>query len=176
VRGGVPAVRGAVPPDGGLNWRTIVPGPAMAERDRQSNESPEADDQHRSALWTLSAATFVIFFQAFMVAPLIPLFSRIFEAPEQHVGLVVPAFMIPYGFAVLGYGLISDRIGRRPLIVASMGALVVLSAGTALAQDASQLILWRLATGIGAAAVVPMALTLIGDLYPFERRGKPIGS
>ena len=35
--------------------------------------------------------------------------------------------------------------------------------------------LWRLLTGLGASGVVPLALALIGDLFPYERRGRPLG-
>jgi len=137
----------------------------------------QAYEQRRQEhlLWVLAAATFVIFFQIFMVAPVIPHLSRVFAASEQVTGWAVPAYLIPYGFATLVYGLLSDRLGRRNLVLGSMTALIFLNAATATAQGVGQFIGWRLATGIGAAAVVPLTLTMIGDLYPFERRGKPLG-
>ena len=52
-------------------------------------------------LWVLSAATFFIFFQAYMVAPLIPRLSDIFGVSGQTIGLIVPAYMIPYGVSTL---------------------------------------------------------------------------
>ena len=39
----------------------------------------------------------------------------------------------------------------------------------------AQLIVWRLATGLGASGVVPLALALIGVLFPYEERGRPLG-
>lgn len=129
----------------------------------------------RRLLWVLSTATFLIFFQAFMVAPLIPRLSDDLGVPPQRIGLVVPSYMIAYGLATLVYGVGSDRWGRRRLMVGSLAAFVVLTAATATAQTAGQLIVWRLATGLGAAAVVPLALSLIGASYPFEQRGRPLG-
>jgi predicted MFS family arabinose efflux permease len=123
----------------------------------------------------LSTATFLIFFQAFMVAPLIPRLAEELGASTRLTGFIVPAYMIPYGIATLAYGLASDRVGRRPLMFGSLAAFVVLTAGTATAASAEQLIAWRLATGLGASGVVPLALTLIGQLYPFEQRGRPLG-
>lgn len=38
-----------------------------------------------------------------------------------------------------------------------------------------QLILWRLLTGLGASGVVPLALALMGHLFPYEPRGWPLG-
>jgi predicted MFS family arabinose efflux permease len=126
-------------------------------------------------LWILSAATFLIFFQAYMVAPLIPRLSELFGVASQRIGLIVPAYMIPYGVSTLFYGLFSDRFGRWRIIRFSFVAFLVLTALTATAQTASQMILWRIATGLGASGVVPLALALIGDLFPYERRGRPLG-
>lgn len=62
----------------------------------------------------LSAATFIIFFQAYMVAPIIPALSTTFGASVQTVGLVVPAYLIPYGIATLAYGFLADQLGIHP--------------------------------------------------------------
>lgn len=134
-----------------------------------------SEDQRERLLRVLSAATFLIFFQVYMVAPLIPRLSGVFKVSEQTIGLIVPAFMIPYGVSILLYGLLSDRIGRRRIMLASLLAFIVLTALTATAQSASQMIIWRVLTGLGASGVVPLALALIGDLFPYEQRGRPLG-
>ena len=138
--------------------------------------SPTIDErQQQHLLWVLSAATFLIFFQAYMVAPLIPRLSAVFEVSAQTIGLIVPAYMVPYGISTLCYGLLSDRLGRRRIFLASLLAFVVLTALTATARTGLQLILWRLATGLGASAVVPLGLAWIGAVFPYERRGRPLG-
>jgi len=133
------------------------------------------EDQRERLLRVLSAATFLIFFQAYMVAPLIPRLSAVFGVSGQTIGLIVPAYMIPYGVSTLVYGLLSDRLGRRRIMLASLLAFVGLTALTATAQSASQIILWRLMTGLGASGVVPLALALLGTLFPDEQRGRPLG-
>jgi len=143
----------------------------MASSDGETNK----DHLRERLLWVLSAATFFIFFQAYMVAPLIPRLASVFGVSAQAVGLIVPAYMIPYGISTLFYGLLSDRLGRRPILLASLVAFVVLTALTASAQTASQLVAWRLVTGLGASGVVPLALALVGDLFPYEERGRPLG-
>jgi len=131
--------------------------------------------QHERLLWVLSAATFLIFFQAYMVAPLIPRLAVAFEVSAQAIGLIVPAYMIPYGVSTLFYGLLSDRLGRRRIMLASLLAFVVLTILTATSQDSSQMIGWRLLTGLGASGVVPLALAWIGATFPYEQRGRPLG-
>src|SRR5258708_10569121 len=110
-----------------------------------------------------------------MVAPLIPRLARDFSASPGRVGLAVPAYLIPYGIATLVYGVLSDRIGRRRIMLASLSAFIALTALTATARTADELTAWRLATGVGASAVVPLALALIGRLFPYEQRGRVLG-
>lgn len=123
----------------------------------------------------LSAATFIIFFQLYMVAPLIPSLSDFFKVSEQKVGLIVPAYLLPYGISTLFFGLLSDKIGPKKIILASLLLFSILTALTALSQSVNQLIIWRLITGIGASGVVPIALAWIGQSYTFEERGRPLG-
>jgi len=132
-------------------------------------------DSRERLLRVLSAATFLIFFQAYMVAPLIPRLSAVFGASGQTIGLIVPAYLIPYGVSTLFYGLLSDRLGRRRIMLASFAAFIGLTALTATSRSPSQLIFWRLATGLGASGVVPLALAMIGSLFPYEQRGRPLG-
>src|SRR5260370_25394482 len=123
----------------------------------------------------LAGITLLIFFQAYMVAPMIPRLAILFGASTQMIGLAVPAYLIPYGLSTLFYGLLSDRIGRRRIMYASLFAFVALTALTVMSRNATEMICWRLLTGFGASGVVPLALALIGELYPYQERGRPLG-
>jgi len=141
-----------------------------------AGSSAALDESRRERLVRLlAAATFLIFFQAYMVAPLIPRLSTIFAVSAQTVGLIVPAYLIPYGLSTLVYGVLSDRLGRRRIMLASLTAFVLLTALTAAARSVSDLVTIRLLTGLGASGVVPLGLALIGQVYPYERRGRPLG-
>lgn len=133
------------------------------------------DRQGEALLRVLAAATFIIFFQAFMVAPIIPRLAATFSVSPHQVGFIVPAYLIPYGMATLAYGLLADRIGVWRIMAASLGAFSFLTALTATAQSIEQVAFWRLLTGVGASGVVPLALVLVGRLFPYERRGRPLG-
>lgn len=132
----------------------------------------------RSREWllrTLAAATFLVFFQAFMVAPLIPQLAHEFRSSTDVLGLAVPAYLVPYGAMTLLWGPLSDRIGRKVVILGSAAAFVVLTALTALAGGPGMFIAFRLLTALGASGVVPISLALIGDVFPYERRGHALG-
>ena len=135
---------------------------------------PDHHERER-LLRMLASATFIIFFQAYMVAPIIPALSSAFSTSVQTVGLVVPAFLIPYGIATLVYGLLADRLGVQRVMFASLAAFTALTALTATATSIGQIALWRIVTGLCASGVVPLALVLVGKLYPYEQRGRPLG-
>lgn len=123
----------------------------------------------------LCSAAFLVFAQAFMVAPLIPRLAKVFHSTTSVVGLAVPAYLIPYGVMTLVWGPLSDRIGRRTVIFGSLALFIFLTAATASASSGAAFVGWRIATGVGASGVVPISLALIGDLVPFERRGRALG-
>lgn len=129
----------------------------------------------RWMLPVLCGAAFMVFVQTFMVAPLIPRLSAVFASGIGWVGIAIPAYVVPEAVATLWAGPWSDRLGRRKLILGSLLVFIVLTALTASADHVGPFIAWRLATGISAAGIVPICLTLIGDVVPFHRRGRAVG-
>ena len=71
-------------------------------------------------LGLLAVTTFIVFFQAYMVAPVIPALSNVFRTSAETVGLIIPAYLIPYGIATLAYGPLVDRIGIHRVMFASL--------------------------------------------------------
>lgn len=138
--------------------------------------SPDA--QAAAARWMLPAvctAAFLVFVQTFMIAPLIPRLASVFASPVAWVGLAVPAYVVPLAFTTLGVGPLSDRVGRNKVIVGCLIAFIAFTALTVSARHVGTFILWRVLTGIAAAGIVPISLTLIGDVVPFARRGRAVG-
>jgi predicted MFS family arabinose efflux permease len=137
--------------------------------------SRESNTKREAVLRVLSVAAFLIFFQAYLVAPLIPSLSLEFHSSTDFLGMLVPAFMLPYGISTLFYGPLSDRIGRKPVIVTLLAMMVITIAGVATSHTATQMLVWRLLGGITTGGIVPIALALLGDLFSYEERGRPIG-
>lgn len=99
---------------------------------------------------------FLIFFQGYMIAPMIPRLSAVFGISAQKLGLLISAYLIPYGVSTLLFGLLSDWIGRKRIMFASLGTFAGLTCLTATAVTPDQMIFWRLLTGLGASRVVPL--------------------
>lgn len=146
-------------------------GAALAATPRE----PVTPVPSRWMLPILCALAFLVLAQGFMVAPLIPRLTEVFHTRIAWVGLAVPAYLLPYGIATLAWGPLSDRFGRRPVIFGSLVLFVVCTAATASAAGVAGFAGWRIVTGIGASGIVPIGLTLIGDVVPFRKRGRAIG-
>ena len=139
--------------------------------------SPTGDyvSKREAVLHVMAAASFLVFFQAYLVAPLIPSLSIEFHASTDFLGMLVPAYMLPYGISTLFYGPISDRFGRKAVILTLLGLMVVMIAGVATANTVPQMMVWRLLGGAITGGTVPIALALLGDIFPYEQRGRPLG-
>src|SRR3546814_12134944 len=61
-----------------------------------------------------------------MVAPLIPVLAEIFDVTPRFMGFIEPAYLIPYGAMVLVWGPLSDRVGRRQVILGSMSGFLAM--------------------------------------------------
>jgi multidrug resistance protein len=127
------------------------------------------------ALRIIAAASFLIFFHSYLVAPLIPAFSTEFHASSQIVGLLIPAYLLPYGISTLFYGPLSDRIGRKPILLFLLFSMVITITGFGIAHSITELLIWRILGGITAGGIIPIGLALLSDLFPYEKRGRAMG-
>jgi DHA1 family bicyclomycin/chloramphenicol resistance-like MFS transporter len=82
----------------------------------------------------------------------------------SDVGLTMSAFMFSLAVAPLLYGPVSDRFGRKPIVVFGVALFVVASLACAAAQSLPMLLICRFAQGIGAASTA-MTFAIIRDLF-----------
>lgn len=86
------------------------------------------------------------------------------QVRPSDVGLTMSAFMLSLAAAPLIYGPISDRIGRKPVVIFGIALFAVASLACALAPSLPVLMFCRLAQGVGAAATV-VTFAVIRDLF-----------
>ena len=123
----------------------------------------------------LSLGTFIVFFQGFMVAPILPELAALFHVSVRHVSFIEPAYLLSYGCVTLIYAPLSDKHGRFPIILFSLACFILLTICTGFSGSVNQMIILRLLTGLGAGGVAPTTIGWIGDRFPYEKRGHALG-
>jgi EmrB/QacA subfamily drug resistance transporter len=85
---------------------------------------------------------------------------------------VVTIYLLTSTISVPFYGKLSDLYGRKPLLIIGIVIFLIGSALSGLSQTMEQLILFRGIQGLGAGALFPVSLAVIGDLFSPQERGK----
>lgn len=106
--------------------------------------------------------------QAIAIDAMLPAFPVIVRslqiANENHVQWIITAYMAGLGCGQLFWGLMSDRFGRRPILIGGLGLYVLAALLAGLAGSFSALLVWRFVHGLSAASVV-VTRSVIRDLY-----------
>lgn len=85
---------------------------------------------------------------------------------------VFSSFLLAQTALTVVFGNLADIYGRKPIMLAGIVIFVVGSVLAGFAWSMPSMIVFRLIQGIGAGAVQPVAMTIVGDLYPARERGK----
>lgn len=123
----------------------------------------------------LIALTVLLDFTAFgLIFPLLPFWAERLGANAFAIGLLMTVHALALCIFTPILGTLSDRLGRRPIIIASLLIEVASLAITALTHTLPLLFLARFIGGIGASSI-SAAQTVVVDVTPPERRAKGIG-
>jgi EmrB/QacA subfamily drug resistance transporter len=154
-----------------------VAGAARAKGGRSGPAAGPGSGQARRG-WTLALASLGAFMSALdvvVVATALPTLRTHLGASLSDLEWTINAYNLVFGCLMLTGAALGDRFGRRRTYVLGLVVFVLGSAMAALSASAGVLIAARALEGAGAAAVVPLSLTLISDAFPAERRGTAIG-
>lgn len=98
--------------------------------------------------------------------PALPLIGQEFGvADENHLQWIVTLFVMGTGAGQLAYGPLSDRFGRRPVLLCGLGIYIVLSLVASLAPSLRLLLIARLAQGVAIAAGSVVSRSIVRDQY-----------
>jgi predicted MFS family arabinose efflux permease len=127
-------------------------------------------------IFVLGLAGFVVMADNWVVSPILPAIARSLQISPIRAGLLISAYMIPFGLFQLVFGPLADRYGKRPVITFSMIFFTIGTALCGLGLGLFDLALYRAVTGVFAASVMPISLALIADVFPMEKRQQAIGT
>ena len=124
----------------------------------------------------------VLFFSIFVsvtgvgiVVPLLPVYAYELGASGLYIGLVFGAFSLSRTFFLPYFGRLSDKKGRKPLIVAGLLAYALISIGFILSKNVETLIIIRFIQGISSAMLMPVIQAYVGDITPEGSEGLSMG-
>jgi DHA1 family bicyclomycin/chloramphenicol resistance-like MFS transporter len=110
-----------------------------------------------------------------MFMPSIPGLQAAFQASTGTVQLTLTVYLAAMALCQLLYGPLSDRHGRRPMLLAGMVLFVAASIACALATSIEMLIVCRLFQALGGGAGLVLARAMIRDVYERERAASALG-
>jgi EmrB/QacA subfamily drug resistance transporter len=88
---------------------------------------------------------------------------------------LVAVYLLTSTTTVPLYGRLADLWGRKPVFLVGIALFIAGSALCGLARSMPQLIFFRALQGLGAGAIMPMAMTILGDVFTIERRARMQG-
>lgn len=114
---------------------------------------------------------FIIGTDLFVVSPLLPLIAKNYHVTSAEAGWMVTTFSVAYVVGAPWLGTLSDKIGRRRLIVLGLFIFALANLLTAYSMNFYLLVASRLLVGLAAAAITPSIYAATGDVAPDDRRG-----
>ncbi|MFA5904762.1 MAG: MFS transporter, partial [Desulfobacula sp.] len=119
---------------------------------------------------------FIVMADNWVVSPILPAIAENLGVRVETAGILITAYMIPFGIFQIIFGPLADRFGKKQILTFAIAFFTVATGLCAIAGSLTGLAGYRAVTGIFAAAVMPISLAFIGDLFPVEKRMLAIGT
>lgn len=130
---------------------------------------PQAETLWRGPRWTLAILLAVLgMLGPFSIDTYLPAFSGIatsLQASPVHMQQTLSAYLFGFAFMNLFHGALADSFGRRPVILWGLLAFTLASAGCALAQNVTQLVICRALQGLSCGAGVVVSRAIVRDMF-----------
>ncbi|HHX43159.1 MAG TPA: MFS transporter [Chloroflexi bacterium] len=128
--------------------------------------------RQREVLVAMMGQVFIIMLGIGIVGPVTPLYAQSFGVGAAMVGGLTTSFGIARIVMNIPAGTLTERIGRRPLLILGPLTTALAALLTGLASQFGQLILFRFLQGLGSAAQTTAAMTVMADITDREGRGR----
>ncbi len=109
-----------------------------------------------------------------MYLPSLPAIGQALDASTVQVQLTISSYLIGFAVGQIFYGPVSDRLGRRPVILAALVLYVAATIVCAVAQSIHVLIAVRFVQALGGAGCIVLARAAVRDLYSGVRAGREL--
>lgn len=128
----------------------------------------------------LCGVPFVMVLSNSMLIPVLPLMQAQMQLTPFQVGLIITAFSVPAGLTIPILGYLSDRFGRKIVIVPALfifglGGLLAGIAALLTSRPFPLILAARILQGVGGGGTYQMAMALTGDIFQSSERSKALG-
>lgn len=109
-----------------------------------------------------------------MYVPSLPAIAQGFAVPAAQAQLTISAYLIGFAIGQLIYGPVSDRYGRKPVLLVAVALFCAASFGCMVAPSIETLIVFRTLQALGGCGGVVLARAVVRDLYSGPRAGREL--
>lgn len=131
--------------------------------------------RERGIILLVGLMQFVNILDFMMVMPLGPDFAKALAIPSNDIGLIGGIYTFAAAIAGFVAALFLDKYGRKAMVLLMMSGLTLATFAGALAWDKDSMIAVRLIAGLFGGPSMSLALAIIADYIPPERRGRAVG-
>jgi predicted MFS family arabinose efflux permease len=124
----------------------------------------------------LGLAGFIVMADNWVVSPILPAIAKGIGVRVESAGVLIAAYMLPFGLFQLVFGPLADRFGKSRIVLGTLALFTLATALCATGASITSLAAFRALTGLFAAATMPISLALIADFVPMQGRQQAIGS
>ena len=130
---------------------------------------------YRTLLVICCSVTCGCYVGAYMRIPILPLFARSMGADTFEIGIITSSFMMSAGLLSIPLGILSDRLGRRRLILAGLLISTISSFLIGMCKTSWQMAEVYIFAGAGLAAFAPTMMSFVSDFSPKTHLGRSYG-
>lgn len=123
----------------------------------------------------VTALQFINITDFMMVMPLGPDFARALGMDVSWIGIVAGAYTLAAAVVAVLCAKYLDRFDRKPALIIAIGGLGLATMAAALAWDVTSLVIARMAAGFFGGPATSLAMSVLIDAVPVERRGRAMG-
>lgn len=102
--------------------------------------------------------------------PALPTMGKSLQAPIEQINLTLTAFFICFSVGMLVWGPLSDRYGRKPILLIGLSAYVLASGGCSVTTSVTALIVFRALQALGGSAAGAVSSAIVKDTFSGRQR------
>ncbi|WP_254525559.1 MFS transporter [Natrinema caseinilyticum] len=142
---------------------------------RPSETEPRSVPWRSPSLHVVLGSSLVGVMGVSLLSPVLPSLRAAFGITDAQVGLIVTVYTLPGIFLTPFVGLVADRLGRRRTLIPLLFIFGIAGTAIAFTTTYETVLVLRFCQGVGASALITLAITLIGDYYDGPRQRSIIG-